>query len=1009
MRRITKILSVALCLLLIFQQTGFSQVVGQLDMEGYLTSLHSNIAQDRFRPLHLRYLSYDFPSNTFNLLVDKGDLKKINQADLETNTQDLLDYFLIGVTIPNESFWVNLRPDAETNIIDDELAKTNIGKVMLEADVQLKKDTARYTSPETPEGKVYWDKLYKKAGEIFGSESITIPTLTRPWIVPDEVLVAETKDGAYIFKATLKVLLEQDYLKDSATYNFKDERLKQLNEYSSQLIRELIIPKLTQEVNSSQRYASLRQVYYSLILAQWFKAKFSGKAGRYASLIDRHNLSGLTSKTPWSKTTYFKQYQQSFKDGEYNLKEQVSSPFGQTIRSYFSGGIKLATSSPATNAFPMDTIPDNSNLSALQYDGNTRRIGGGITIPRPRFGHSGNEVDNQFIQAQQAILKGDVEGARRNVQEAIRLLREVDFEELDSSGFPVADTVNQAEVAIWVLGQLNENGVMGNDVAELLEQLRAGVNGLELKRMFGYQSSPPDDEPVIKDIEVALKQKSISGKCVITIEGVAGSGKNYVGNLIKRQGVGSFKSDDIGVIDTDDFLPRMVDDGIDRMLIGEDGSLFIPLNDWTNYCQFSKFESVFKSLSQKHRLVVVVGLFAPLFFQRSHLQNPDIRVLLKNSYELNRMRVIRRDGYPDKYIQSMEQCEKLQGLLQQPFDVVVTNGHKKSSDSKLNEHKADGFSFILPEIYGRVVEEVAWEVTPDTVLETLSNEVEDRAKSVFADKVDPLSHEVSNTEAVIAGVFSVIRHLFSVGELSIVITVRTFEKGVEVVIDGKNEQILPGKEAFADQSLLRPLRSHVPEIVITSPNDWYGRTIYRRWETAWITSAGSRYSFAIPTNIPSEHGIGYRGKDIDGDTGVSSKPTPSRGSSPIEENNGLGGIDFRTLPIVTTAINNLKAVNGKIPNLNLNSERQEIKRLVQSGISPSGERMKEYLQVSCYHGEILKDREQVISCISDILRQEEERYASTEPVLRDILVVLESGRSPQELKAIFTGFSPQAK
>ena len=244
------------------------------------------------------------------------------------------------------------------------------------------------TSPETIEGKAYWDKLYKKAGELFGNENITIPTLTRPWIVPDEIVIRETPNNAYIFKATLKVMLEEDYLRGTsvgapfmapetngpdksdpygrtADVNHSvgarfiapanDSRLKILNEYSTQLIRETIIPKLTKEINTSKRYAPLRQVYYSLILAQWFKSRFPSQSvgaaqcsapttlGREAisKLINSRNLTNLTSKTPWSKTTYFNEYQKSFKDGEYNIKQPIYSAFGQSIRSYFSGGMNF--------------------------------------------------------------------------------------------------------------------------------------------------------------------------------------------------------------------------------------------------------------------------------------------------------------------------------------------------------------------------------------------------------------------------------------------------------------------------------------------------------------------------------------------------------------------------------------------------------------------------------------------------------------------------------------------
>ena len=341
--KLTKIIAFAVCFLLCLEQSGFAQIAAQLDISGQIAALRQNITQDKFRPLHLRYLSYDRKNNNFKLLLDKGDLKNVNNSDTEKASKKLLEYFLIGISLPNEAFWVNLRPDSPQNVIDPFLSKTDIGRVLLEADLELKKDTALATSPETAEGKEYWDKLYKKAGELFGSDNVTIPTLTRPWIVPDEIIIRETADNAYIYKATLKVMLEQDYLKGSATYNFKDEHSKQLNDYASQLVKELIIPKLNKEINTSKKYAALRQVYYSLILAQWFKQRFYGKGGLYSSMINRQNLTGLTAKEPYSVNTYFEAYQKSFQNGEYNFKQPVSIPSGQTVRSYFSGGFAMGS------------------------------------------------------------------------------------------------------------------------------------------------------------------------------------------------------------------------------------------------------------------------------------------------------------------------------------------------------------------------------------------------------------------------------------------------------------------------------------------------------------------------------------------------------------------------------------------------------------------------------------------------------------------------------------------
>src|SRR3989338_6760756 len=321
-----KIVSLILSISLIITQPIFAQGLAQLNLAQYLGQARPAVI-DNFRPTQLRYFSYDSLNNSFRILLDKGDAKDIKDNQLKEQAKELMDYFLIGVTLPNDAFWVNLRPDSPDNIINPELEQTSLGKILLEADLQLKKDTASRTSPQTPEGKAYWDKLYKKAGELFGTENITIPTLTRPWIVPGEIIVREGQDSAYIYKATLKVMLEEDYLKSPShkvtkspanleQYSFKDVRLQELNEYSTQLIKELIIPKLTQEVNSSQRYAKLRQVYYSLVLSRWFKTRFTGKSGQYADLIDRHDLTNLTAQEHYDKLTYFKQYQESFAQGK---------------------------------------------------------------------------------------------------------------------------------------------------------------------------------------------------------------------------------------------------------------------------------------------------------------------------------------------------------------------------------------------------------------------------------------------------------------------------------------------------------------------------------------------------------------------------------------------------------------------------------------------------------------------------------------------------------------------
>ena len=46
-----------------------------------------------------------------------------------------------------------------------------------------------------------------------------------------------------------------------------------VNALGSQIVREIVIPELTKEVNEDKNFAQLRQVYNSLILATWYKKK----------------------------------------------------------------------------------------------------------------------------------------------------------------------------------------------------------------------------------------------------------------------------------------------------------------------------------------------------------------------------------------------------------------------------------------------------------------------------------------------------------------------------------------------------------------------------------------------------------------------------------------------------------------------------------------------------------------------------------------------------------------
>ncbi|MDO8747762.1 MAG: hypothetical protein Q7J72_01435, partial [Candidatus Omnitrophota bacterium] len=77
-----KIISLTLTLSFGLQQTVFAYTAS-LNLSGYLSSGPNLAVSDRFRPINLRYFSYQPQTNDFKILLDKGDSKDIADTNLK--------------------------------------------------------------------------------------------------------------------------------------------------------------------------------------------------------------------------------------------------------------------------------------------------------------------------------------------------------------------------------------------------------------------------------------------------------------------------------------------------------------------------------------------------------------------------------------------------------------------------------------------------------------------------------------------------------------------------------------------------------------------------------------------------------------------------------------------------------------------------------------------------------------------------------------------------------------
>lgn len=291
-----------------------------------------------------------FPDNPlhFNFIIDRGD-KRLDGQDLKNESRKLIKYFLTSLTVPDDDLWVNLSPNEHEAVVTDSFGQTEMGQDMLAQDYQLKQLSASLLSPETPLGKDFWQRVYAKAYEVYGTTDIPADTLQRIWIVPDKVRVYENESSAFVVESHLRVLSEEDYLVSRESYlvsrkkNISDFRdtSDEIRDTSSQIMKEILLPAIEKEVNEGSHFANLRQIFHSMILATWYKQNLK------RSIInqiysEKNKIKGVESLDKDAKEIIYQRYLESIKKGIFNyVKEEYDADRQEVVpRKYFSGGMK---------------------------------------------------------------------------------------------------------------------------------------------------------------------------------------------------------------------------------------------------------------------------------------------------------------------------------------------------------------------------------------------------------------------------------------------------------------------------------------------------------------------------------------------------------------------------------------------------------------------------------------------------------------------------------------------
>ena len=282
----------------------------------------------------------------FDFIIDSGDSELKGEA-LKAESLRMVKYFFASLTVPEEELWVNLSPYEGNRIIPETFGITDAGVSLLAQDYMLKQLAASMIYPEEELGKDFWERVYKKAEAEFGEPAAMF---NKVWIVPDEAMVLEKDNTAYVIKSHLKVMLEEDYYAMSSQ-KAQDEQngratgrggLTEDMRAQTEALREMILPEIEKEVNEGENFARLRQVYNAVILASWYKNNLKDSLlGQI--YVDQNKVAGVDTKDPAVTQEIYKQYVKAYEQGVYSyIKEEYDPQKGRYVpRKYFAGGVAL--------------------------------------------------------------------------------------------------------------------------------------------------------------------------------------------------------------------------------------------------------------------------------------------------------------------------------------------------------------------------------------------------------------------------------------------------------------------------------------------------------------------------------------------------------------------------------------------------------------------------------------------------------------------------------------------
>jgi len=129
---------------------------------------------EKFTPVLIRGLHAAKDNvGQINFVIDSGDVD-VSSSFHKDEYFKSINYFKTALAVEEDNLWVNLSAYESNRMLPKELEGTEMGRDMLAQDCLLKQFTASLLHPDNYVGRQYWNEVYKKAEEIFGTVEIPI-------------------------------------------------------------------------------------------------------------------------------------------------------------------------------------------------------------------------------------------------------------------------------------------------------------------------------------------------------------------------------------------------------------------------------------------------------------------------------------------------------------------------------------------------------------------------------------------------------------------------------------------------------------------------------------------------------------------------------------------------------------------------------------------------------------------------------------------------------------------